>query len=288
MQDIYFHLPGIFEHFNFYTIFLQFYVNEREKFHDWAQIGSIYGSPHECIWNGGRLKFFTSPLEEEVVDFIKDYDLSCRFTFTNPFIDDKLVYDSFCNMILRKFNWEGHKNTIIINSPILEDYIRKEYPTYKLISSTTKCITNDKEALEEVSKDYVMTVLDYNYNKNMEFLKTVSNPEKVELLVNPVCVPNCPRRKAHYEAIAKGVLHESREPFECDYQGRLFYEAMESLLFISIEDIQNIYEPLGFRNYKLEGRTAGGTDLIEMLIYYLVKPEYQREMRQKILAILVP
>lgn len=288
MQDIYYHLPGIFESFGFYTLFVQMYNNEREKFYDWAQIGSIYGSPHECLWNGGRLKFFTTPYENEVIDFIKEYNLSCRFTFTNPFITEELTHDGFCNIILNKFNWEGHKNTIIVNSPILEQYLREKYPSYKLVSSTTKCITSDKEALNEIGKDYIMTVLDYNYNKNLDFLKSIPNPEKCELLVNPVCMPNCPRRKEHYENIAKFILRENRPEFECDRQGMLFYEAMKNPVFISVEDIQNVYEPLGFRNFKLEGRTTGGSDLTEMLVYYMVKPEYQQEIRQRILRIMVP
>lgn len=288
MQDIYYHLPGLFEHFSFYELLLSIYNNEREKFHDWAQIGSIYGSPHECLWNGGRLKFFTTPYEDDVIAFSKQYNISCRFTFTNPFVDEELVHDGFCNIILRKFNWKGHKNTIIVNSSILEQYLRKNYSSYGLVSSTTKCITDKNKTLDEINKDYIMTVLDYNYNKNLDFLKSIPNPEKCELLVNPVCSPNCLRRKEHYENIARSVLHKAIEPFECDNQIKLFYEAMQNPVFISVEDIQNVYEPLGFKNFKLEGRTTNGADLTEMIVYYMVKPKYQREIRQRILAYMVP
>lgn len=285
MQDIYFHLPGLFEHFGLYQLVMFFYNTERDRFYDWVNIGSIYGSPYGAYWNGGRIKGGVEPLHEDiVVQFAKEYNFSCRFTFTNPHIDERYINDNFCNMILDKFNWEGHQNQVIVNSPILEQHIRENHPSYQLISSTTKCITNNNEALAEIDKDYIMTVIDYNYNKDFEFLKSIKNPEKVELLINPVCYPKCPRRKEHYNVIGLSSLHVSGlAPFECDAQGKLFYEAMKNPLFISIDDIQNIYAPLGFKNFKIEGRTAPYEDLVEILAYYLIKPEYQIEMRQKFL-----
>ena len=284
MQDIYFHLPGIFEHFDLYQMFMVLYTQEREKFHDWAQIGSIYGAPREAFWNGGRWKDFNSPSEDVVAAFIQHFNLSCRFTFSNPHITDEYLHDSFCNMLLKKFNWEGHKNTVIVNSPILEEYLRYKYPSYTLVSSTTKCITNNNKTIEEINKDYIMTVLDYNYNKNLDFLKTIENKEKVELLLNPVCMPNCPRRAKHYDLIGKSIMHlPIEESIECPCETYLFNQAMQSSLFISLEDIKNVYAPLGFRNFKIEGRTAIREDLIEILTYYMVKPQYQLEMRQKLL-----
>ena len=128
-----------------------------------------------------------------------------------------------------------------------------------------------------------MTVIDYNFNKDIDFLKSIPNKEKVELLINPVCYPKCPRRREHYERIGLSSLHtDGIEPFECDAQGRLFHEAMMSPLFISLDNIKNIYAPLGFRNFKIEGRTTPKEDMIEILTYYMIKPEYQLEIRQKL------
>ena len=242
MQDVYFHLPGIFEHFDFYEVFMATYYQDRDKFYSWAQVGSIFGALREAFWNGGRLKDFQSPNEDAVAAFVQCYDIPCRFTFTNPHIDEQLCFDGFCNMLLSKFNWEGHKNQVIVNSEALERHIRTYYPTYKLISSTTKCITDNNEAINEINKDYIMTVIDYNYNKDMDFLQAIENKDKVELLINPVCHPHCARRKLHYDVIGQIVLHHNMsEIFECDRQGLLFYDAQKNPVFISVEDIQNIY-----------------------------------------------
>ena len=48
----YYHLPGLFEFYEFYKVFLPLYREHREYFYDWCEIGSIYGAPKGCIWSG--------------------------------------------------------------------------------------------------------------------------------------------------------------------------------------------------------------------------------------------
>ena len=49
------HLPGLFEFYEFYRVFLPLYRAHREYFYDWCEIASIYGAPEGCIWGGGRV-----------------------------------------------------------------------------------------------------------------------------------------------------------------------------------------------------------------------------------------
>lgn len=51
----YFHLPGLFEFYGLYSLFLPLFYNHREYFYDWCEIGSIYGAPADCLWGGGRV-----------------------------------------------------------------------------------------------------------------------------------------------------------------------------------------------------------------------------------------
>ena len=51
----YYHLPGLFEFYEFYRIFLPLFYEHREYFYDWCEIGSIYGAPSDCVWGGGRI-----------------------------------------------------------------------------------------------------------------------------------------------------------------------------------------------------------------------------------------
>ena len=49
-----FHLPGLFEFYDFYRVFLPLFRQHREYFYDWCGIASLYGAPAGCLWGGGR------------------------------------------------------------------------------------------------------------------------------------------------------------------------------------------------------------------------------------------
>ena len=51
-----YHLPGLFEFYELYRLFLPLFREHREYFYDWCEIGSIYGAPPDCIWGGGRVE----------------------------------------------------------------------------------------------------------------------------------------------------------------------------------------------------------------------------------------
>ena len=53
-------------------------------------------------------------------------------------------------------------------------------------------------------------------------------------------------------------------------------------MFIGIQDIQNVYLPKGFSQFKIEGRSLGSAVVLEFLLYYLTKPEYQLKVREAI------
>mgnify|MGYP000221758804 FL=1 len=48
------------------------------------------------------------------------------------------------------------------------------------------------------------------------------------------------------------------------------------------QDIRERYLPLGFSNFKLEGRGLGSALVLEFLLYYLTRPEYQIHVREAI------
>lgn len=52
--------------------------------------------------------------------------------------------------------------------------------------------------------------------------------------------------------------------------------------FIGAQDIREIYLPMGFSNFKIEGRGLGSALILEFLLYYMTKPEYQIHVREAI------
>ena len=60
------------------SFYLLFY-HHREYFYDWCEIGSIYGSPEDCLWGGGRLGEGNQN-SYEVLSLMNQYYISSRLT----------------------------------------------------------------------------------------------------------------------------------------------------------------------------------------------------------------
>lgn len=57
---------------------------------------------------------------------------------------------------------------------------------------------------------------------------------------------------------------------------------MNKSVFIGVDDIKNTYLPMGFSNFKIEGRGLGSVMILEFLLYYMTKPPYQIHVREHI------
>ena len=57
---------------------------------------------------------------------------------------------------------------------------------------------------------------------------------------------------------------------------------MKNPAFIGIDEIRRLYLPRGFSHFKLEGRSLGSAVILEFLLFYLTKPEYQLKVREEI------
>ena len=93
-----YHLPGLFEFYEFYKVFLSLFYEHREYFYDWCDIGSIYGAPADCIWGGGRAGFGDSEAEK-VFSLMAQYGISARLTFSNSLIRKEHLADVKCNKL---------------------------------------------------------------------------------------------------------------------------------------------------------------------------------------------
>ena len=120
-----------------------------------------------------------------------------RFTWTNSLLQQEHLQDTYCNLIMRLA--DNGKNQVLVNTQLLEDYLRRKYPDFAYISSTTKRITTLEELEKELERDYLLVVLDYDLNHNEEVLKALEPyAGRIEILVDEICFPGCPKRKDHY------------------------------------------------------------------------------------------
>lgn len=279
------HLPGICYFFYLNQIIIGLMKDHPEKFRDGYRIGSVYGTFPGAIWNGGRA-VFGSVSKEDIKKIIGAYNsknVPVRFTWTNSLVEEKHLDDDYCNTIM-KLGDNGF-NEVLVNRPVLEQYIRKEYPSYPLISSTTKRMVNGKALSEELAKDYKLVVLDYDLNKNKAVLDKIEPyADKIEILVNEICYPGCPKRVEHYRDESRMQLSGSmKSTFHCTNKSTKpsFAECKKRPAFISNEEIQG-YIDKGFANFKIVGRGLPMEFVIESYLYFLVKEEERGFVKDRI------
>lgn len=174
----------------------------------------------------------------------------------------------------------------------------------KVTSSTCKCIRDMNDVKAELAKDYSLVVLDYNFNNNFEELEKLTPEERkrCEILSNPVCVAGCPRRKAHYEYIGKMQLEKlgiskqypaltpdicrryGIKEWECEWRKFDPYGGKKYPLRVTPDLLYGKYVPMGFENFKLEGRSANMMLLCEQIVDYMAKPECKDKLRYEIMV----
>lgn len=282
---IYFNLPGLYEHSVLNEFILNLYLHHREYFKNNVSISSFYGNFQYCIWDGGRnfLRYAQSTKEdiEKIRDMYEFFNIPMRFIFTNPVLQKEHLYDRFCNLVLKLC--DNGKNEVVINSPLMEEYIKENYPNYKIISSTTKRLSKPEDCLEELNKDYYQVCLDYDLNHNTELLSSIPKElrNKCEFLVNAICRPQCPIRKWHYQQNGLAHLTYLKHQYSVNGTGKCSIEDKAitdpDIMFtgnnLTFEQIEK-YNKMGYKYFKLEGRTLPSAEVLAMYLYYLFKPEY--------------
>lgn len=298
-MDICYHLPSFTDHYSLNILLADYLSKNPEYFRDGVKIASVFGSFTGAMWNGGRNVpgEYNASMNRKIMEAYNSRGIPLRFTFTNPVLEEKHLEDKNCNEILKMA--ENGMNEIIVMSPILEQYIRENYPKYKITSSTCKQIRDMDDLNAELGKDYSLVVIDYNWNNKFDELEKIGDKARCEILVNACCQPNCPRRGNHYTQIGKyqidlcnaaksnlPIRNIVMDPFPCEYMTYDIYKVKEFSTHISPDSIEKDYLPMGFNQFKLEGRTIGDINMLEMYIYYLVKPEHQNKVRLELLRAL--
>ena len=289
VMSVFYHLPGLFEFYELYKAFLPLFREHREYFYEWCEIGSIYGAPSDCLWGGGRVGFGDAD-PEAVAALTKEYGISARLTFSNSLLREEHLADKKCNALCTLFEKNGAAPSgVIIHSDLLLDYIKAKYPGFYFVSSTTKVLTEFSRFEEELNRDeFSYVVPDFRLNKQFAKLNalSVAQKQKVEFLCNECCWFGCPDRKNCYENVSRKNLGENCEDHVCASpnagHGYRFSDAMKNPGFIGIDGIQSVYAPQGFRHFKIEGRSLGSALILEFLLYYMTKPEYQLKVREEI------
>ena len=218
----------------------------------------------------------------------REYGISARLTFSNSLLREEHLSDQKCTRLCALFAQSAPpQNGVIVHSELLLNHLKRNFPTLYFVSSTTKVLT-DFETLkrELLREDFSYVVPDFRLNRAFDQLDSLPWKDKVEFLCNECCWFGCSDRKACYENVSRINLGVSCPDHICrapgGKEGYRFSRAMENPGFIGIREIRDVYLPMGFSNFKIEGRGLGSAVVLELLLYYLTKPEYQLRVREEL------
>lgn len=292
-MEVNFHLPGLRQNYPLNMLMVSLLEQKPEWFREGIKIASFFGEFPSSLWNGGRPSNYDQCDANYIRNVVKNINakgIPVRYTYTNMLLNEEDLKDPYCNFCMKVA--DNGMNEVMIFSPLLEEYIRKNYPSYKLNSSTCKEIRDIDLVNEELKKPYYLVVLDYNFNNRFEELEKIEDKARCEILVNTLCTPNCPRRGDHYKNIAKNqrIMLKNRnmpadkqiplEHWYCEYgETNCVHTIQGYSTYISPEAIWEKYVPMGFNQFKIEGRTANMFSIVETYVHYLIRPEYQGRTR---------
>ena len=219
----------------------------------------------------------------------QEYGISARLTFSNSLLREEHLTDPKCNALCAQFAQGRVQNGVIVHSDLLVDYLQEYYPELYLVSSTTKVLTEFTQLEAETARpEFRYVVPDFRLNKAFAQLDSLPQPQKdkLEFLCNECCWFGCTDRRRCYENVSRRNLGELCPEHRCTApgaaEGYRFSKAMRNPGFIGVEDIRSTYLPMGFSQFKIEGRGLGSALVLEFLLYYLTKPEHQLQVREEI------
>jgi len=285
MREIYWHLPGLTGCFYLNQVIIRMMKENPGWFREGYRIGSVYGTFPGAIWNGGRAVFGMT-VKGDMEKIISTYNragVPVRFTWTNSLLEEKHLQDTYCNLIMSVA--DNGMNQVLVNTDILEAYLREHYPRFRYISSTTKRILDMEQLTKELEKDYMLVVLDYDLNHDSKVLESLeTQADRIEILVDEICFPGCPKRKQHYrEESLRQLSFDRGKLFPCPNRTTkpAFAECMKRPAFIAADEV-SAYAKKGFCNFKLVGRGLPMNLVIDSYMYYLVREEYQERARSEV------
>jgi len=281
-------LGGFFTHFEFNRELLL----ERERnpriFHEDTRIGTFYDSFPNVIFNGGRAfierQFDNSRQQmEEIVRFYNDRGIGLRYTYSNTLLEERHLEDPLANLTLEIAH--NPLNGVVVASPLLERYIRRTYPKYQIIISTT-AQNFDRQWLKKRAEEVDLVVLPVELNFDRELMELIG-PKKVELLVNEGCAAYCPYKKDHYAAASRDQINGDEK---YTLSGAFFktvcpmregtklwesgYRHSHMPVKMNLEQMREVHRDPGVDNFKIICRLLPLDIFVGEVRKYLIKPKY--------------
>ena len=250
-----------------------------------TQSGSI---PYQC-WNGdinnniGNGMFYS-----DLVRFRDSGELNIRLNFANILLEDFDYYDNLGHVALQIFEDTGV--LIEISSIPFMEFLQEKYPSYDFMLSKQADIINpfDENILQILTDQdcFQLIGLPDRMLFDLPLLKKLPQKHKLELTLDPSCPIDCERYTSCVLAEQENQLKYSGMSIFHDCMKCFFKEDNPQL--ITMEQIQDIYLPLGFCHYTFSTNYRIIDEVFQLTFYirYFFKQEYWDELIEQGLAML--
>lgn len=254
---------------------------------------------------GGRIPP-TSISVNEAIDVAKQYlanGIACRLTLSNPHVTEADIKEDKINAELMKFlnsNSSGKgKNGIIVSSDVLARHVRDIYPNLEVILSIIRPAYDtgygpDRDTFDYYAANlenplYDVVVVNAAKLDIPNFMESLPNKDKVELLAFHYCIKNCQQAAKHYEAclqimlagIKGGVPTKHLEDLSKVSSDCIAKKRSHPLDFASYteNDMRKLVS-LGYHHFKLAERMSSDNGFLYGMIEYIFRTEPIRYLLQ--------
>ena len=261
-------------HWNKEVLKKVFIQNQRAKS---IEIAEVYGViPRQIIGSGRSSSTIPNISKEKAIDFknfIKKLDFNFVYLLNAPFdLSAKNIKatEEYLDWVINKFS----PDALVVTSYSLMKFIRKKYDKkIKIYISTIAGILTPSDVEKYLEINPTRIILHHDANRNFKSLKEFGqlakkNKIEVELMLTESCLKRCPRRAEHYNALLYPNADDRKFHFFCITKKLMFLNELLKANFIRPEDI-NLYEKMGFKNFKITGRSKPAKWLPEVTNAYL-------------------
>lgn len=240
----------------------------------------VYGCP-PCVWAGGRPSKVRRTLEEsELRRYFEAYaavGARCALTLSRPDAGEELK-DPYCNMLLELLDEYGGQAIVVDER--LARHIRSTHPDIKLVASNNRVFLDFNRGFLGLSEERYYRKLLELYDTVVvrsealleggiaESLTDIAN--RVELIVNQLCIPNCPVAAWHIQAGAE-VVKEQLAGGDASWPHCKYPDRTETI--VVPRDRRNVLADMGFTDFKLQGRNRRPYKLAAYLIDSILSDE---------------
>ena len=212
------------------------------------QIEIFFGITEPLTLYGGRV-FNGAELSRYDLRSLYKLGINLRIPLTNHYATEA-EYTSCLPFLEKHYR---PRNSVIITNDNLANWIRADFPAYRVEASVIKNI-NTLAKVEKAYKIYDTVILPMESNEDEEFLLSIPEKERVMLFANAGCAMTCPS-KICYTSVSKVNKDGDISLWQCSQS--LKPRDMFGMLDFDLEYLQD----LGFHRFKLlrsrPGRMTG-------------------------------